>query len=139
MRGRDSLSLGRLGANRKSFGLLRSITEHSQRESERQPCAQFVHRMAIGEGMTQPNIETKIIANAPNQTDQSRYRFRLAKFVFVEDLRNRPDGPLRRPLNDTAEKDIASMLAGERRLGVQVDGSPIPALRDDAGQTRTDT
>jgi len=93
--------------------------------------------MAVREGMTQPDVEIEIVANAPNQTDQSRYRFRLAKFVFVEDLRYRPDHPLPRPLDDAAEKDIAVMVTGECRLGVQVDRSPVPSLRYDAGQTCT--
>ena len=94
--------------------------------------------MAVREGMPQSEVETEIVANAPNETDQSRYRFRFAKFIFVEDLCHRPDRPCRRPLDNAAEKDIAVMLAGKCRLGVQVDRSPIPSLRYDAGQTRTD-
>ena len=95
--------------------------------------------MAIREGVAQPNVETKIIANAPNQTDQPGYCFSFAKFVFVEELCHRPDRPFRRPLDDAANEHISMMVAGERGLRVQVDCSPIPALRDDASQTRPDT
>ncbi len=75
------------------FGLSGATTELSQRKSERQPCAHFVDWMAIRESMTQPNVETEIVANPPDETDQTGYRLGLAKFLFIEKLCNRPDRP----------------------------------------------
>src|SRR5258708_34707000 len=93
--------------------------------------------MAIRERMTEPDIEAQIVANSPNETDQTRYRFRFAKFAFVEDLGDRPDRPFRRALDDAANKNIAMMFAGQRHLTIQLDGYPIPSLRGDARQPRS--
>ena len=94
--------------------------------------------MAIRESMPQSNVKTEVIANFPDETDQSRYRFRFAKFVFVEYLCNRPDRPFRRSLDYAIQKNIAVMFAGKRHRGVQVDRSPIPSLRYDPGQAGAD-
>ena len=74
-------------------GLSGATIELPQRKSERQPCAHFVDRMAVGESMTQPDVEAQIITDAPNETDQTGYRLGLAKFPFIKNLRDRPDRP----------------------------------------------
>jgi hypothetical protein len=50
--------------------LHRATTELAQRKAERQSCAHFVDWMAVRERMTQPYVETEVIANFPNETDQ---------------------------------------------------------------------
>jgi hypothetical protein len=74
---RPSLTRDRRDRNRDRYetlglsGLSGATTELSQRKSERQPRAHFVDWMAVGEGMTQPDVETEVIADFPNQTDQT--------------------------------------------------------------------
>jgi len=78
--------------------------------------------MAIRESMPQPDVETEIVAHPPDEADQTRYRFRFAKLVFVEKLCNGPDRPLSWSLDDAAQKQIAVMIARKRGRGIQVDG-----------------
>ena len=75
------------------FGLSGGTAEERHRKAERQSCAHFVDWMAIRESMTQPNVETEIVANPPDETDQTGYRLGSAKFLFIEKLCNRPDRP----------------------------------------------
>ena len=75
------------------FGLSGGTAEERYRKAERQSCAHFVDWMAIRESMTQPNVETEIVANPPDETDQTGYRLGSAKFLFIEKLCNRPDRP----------------------------------------------
>src|SRR5258705_5155316 len=121
------------------FGLSGGTAEERYRKAERQSCAHFVDWMATRESMTQPNVETEIVANPPDETDQTGYRLRSTKFLFIEKLCNRPDCPFRWSLYNAAKKQISMMVAGKGSLSVQVDRSPVPALGDDSGQTSTDT
>ena len=74
-------------------GLKGTTTEHFQRKGKRQSCAHFVDWMAVRESMTQPDVETEVIADPPNETDQTGYRFQFAKFFLVEKLCDGPDRP----------------------------------------------
>jgi hypothetical protein len=49
--------------------------------------------MPIRERMPQSDVETEIIANLPNETDQSGYRAELAERPFDEKLGDRPHSP----------------------------------------------
>src|SRR5262245_25394142 len=84
--------------------------------------------------MTHTDIERQIIADPPDQADKAGQGFRLAKFLLVENLGNRAHRPLRWPFDDHASKEVGAMLTGELRDAVQVYGSPVPALRHDAGK-----
>ena len=88
--------------------------------------------------MTKSNIESEIIANLPYGTDEPGYRMRLAKLFLVEDFRNGTHLPLRRPLKDCADKLVRMVISRERRLGIEVDSTPFPALRYDPGHARTE-
>jgi hypothetical protein len=52
-------------------GLSGATTELSQGKSESHPGAHFVDWMAVRESMAQPEVETEVIADFPNQTDQA--------------------------------------------------------------------
>jgi hypothetical protein len=92
--------------------------------------------MAVRERVTEPDIETEVVADLPNKTDQSGYCFRFAKLVFVKELCDWPDRPIYWSLDDAAKKHIGVMVAGERGLSIQVDRPPVPPLRDDAREAR---
>jgi hypothetical protein len=53
--------------------------ERSKGKAKRQSGTHFVHRMTIRESMPQSDVETEIIANLPNETDQSGYGVELAE------------------------------------------------------------
>src|SRR5262249_23709065 len=57
---------------------------------------------------------------------------------LVEDFRDGANGPRIWSFDDSVEEEITMMVAGKRSLGIQVDGAPIPALRNDAGEARAD-
>jgi hypothetical protein len=52
----------------------------------------------------------------------------LAEFLLVKDFGNRPDSPFERSFDDGVQKDLAVMVTGKGRLGVEVNGASIPAL-----------
>ena len=89
--------------------------------------------------MANGHVEGQVIASLPDQTEQARYCVRLICLVFVEDFGDRTHGPLGRPLDDHPGKNVAVVLAGQRRGDIEVNHAPIPSLRDDARQARTDT
>ena len=99
--------------------------EKRKREAERQARANFVHRMSVRQRVTYADIETQIVANPPDQADQTGYRFRLAKFVLVENFRDRPNGPCRWSLENGVKENIAVMIAGEGGLRIEMDCSQI--------------
>jgi hypothetical protein len=72
-------------------GLFLVAKEGIQRKAERQSCTHFVDWMTVRESMTQPDIETEVVANLPNETDQTGYCFGFAKFVLVKKLGDRSD------------------------------------------------
>jgi hypothetical protein len=74
-------------------GLSGATTEHCQRKAERQPGAHFVDGTAVREGITQPDVEAEVITDPPNETYQTGYCFRSAKFVLVEKLCDWSDRP----------------------------------------------
>lgn len=78
---------------RGTWGLpgLSATTELLQRKSERKPCAHFADWMAVGESMTQPDVEAEVVTDAQNEADQTGYRLGLAKFLFIKQLRDGPD------------------------------------------------
>src|SRR5262249_29198251 len=100
----------------------------NDREREAQPGPYFVERMAVRHRVAEPEVERQVIADLPDQAHQARYGFCLPELPLVENLGHRPHGPFRGTLDDRADKEIAMVLAGERRGYIQVDGSPIPAL-----------
>ncbi len=90
------------------------------------------------ERVTYRDVEAEIIAHAIDQSDQAAECLLLSELVLVEDLGDGANRPRIWPFHDGIEKEIAMMIAGERGLGIQEDGAPIPALRDDAGEACAD-
>src|SRR5262249_55160484 len=84
--------------------------------------------------MAQANVKGKVLADLPDQTDEAGQGFRLAKFLLIEKLGDRAYRPFRWPFDDHASEEIGVMLTGEFGNAVQVNCSPVPALRHDAGQ-----
>jgi hypothetical protein len=109
-------------------GMRRAAVKEREWKAKGQSCAYFIHRMSICERVTQRDVETQIIANFPDESDQSGNRLRFAKLVFVEKLCNRPDRPFYWSLDDTANEHIRMMVTGERGFSIQVDRSPVPPL-----------
>src|SRR4249920_2941869 len=98
--------------------------EKREREAECQARANFVHRMSVRQRVTYADVETQIVANPPDQADQTGYRFRLAKFVLVENLRDRPNGPCRWSPENGVKEIIAVMTAREGGVPNEMDCSP---------------
>src|SRR5262245_44835433 len=55
-----------------------------------------------------------------------------ANIALIKEFGDRSHGPVMWTLDDTVEKVVDMLLAGELKLRVEVDRSPVPALRDDA-------
>src|SRR5262249_51849689 len=108
--------------------------QRRQRETDGHACPELVDRMATGESVAHARIEGQVLAYLPDQSDEAGDGFRLGNFLLVEDLRDRPHRPLRRPFDDHAGEEIGVVFTGELRDTVQVNGAPVPALRYDAGQ-----
>src|SRR5215470_8914938 len=109
-----------------------------QREADRHACPNLVDRMTVRQGVPRPDIEGQVLAGLPDQTDEAGDGFRLAKFLLVEDFSDRAHSPLRWPFDDHASKEISVLLTGELGEAVQMNCSPVPALRYDAGQACTE-
>jgi hypothetical protein len=58
------------------------------------------------------------------------------EFLFVEHLGHWLHSPLRLAFDNGAEKDIGVVIADESGRRVEIDRAPIPALRDDPGDTQ---
>jgi hypothetical protein len=64
--------------------------------------------------------------------DQAGTSLELADIALVKEFRDRPHRPVVRALNNGVENIIGMLVAGQRRTGIEVQGNPIPPLRDDA-------
>src|SRR5476649_454324 len=95
--------------------------------------------MANGQSMAKPDIETQVVADLPDRSDQARNCVRLSKFFLVEHFRHRSHLPFRRPFHDDSSEDIAMLFARKRGGGVEMNRTPIPALRDDPCNARAKT
>src|SRR5262249_54628026 len=103
-----------------------------QREADREASADLAHRMAADQRPAEAGVEAELVVDLPDRADQARDGARDADLVLDEHLRHRPHLPLDRPLDDRAEKDVRVVVARERGLAVEMDRSPVEALRDDA-------
>jgi hypothetical protein len=83
-------------------------------------------------------IERKIVADLPDSTDQSGRRFPESHLAIIDDLPNRTDFPVIRPLDDGAEKYLAVILPVECKFRREMDGHRTEAVGDDARPTSTE-
>src|SRR6266478_177165 len=95
--------------------------------------------MPIHDGMAKADVEAEVILHLPNGTNQARDGSRLSDLLFVEKLRDRPYLPLRWPLDDAAQKEVGAIVTRELGDDVGVYRSPVPALRHDRAEARTET
>jgi hypothetical protein len=84
--------------------------------------------MAVRQRVAHGDVEGELVADLPDQTDQTGNGFLLAEFLLVKDFRDRPHLPFRWPFDDGADKDIGAMVPGQRSLGIEMDRSPILPL-----------
>jgi len=91
--------------------------------------------MAVRERVAKGNIEGKLVADLPDQPDEPRNRFFHAELLLIKKLRDRPHLPFEWAFDDGANKSIGVMVSRQQRFDIEIDRSPIPALRDDTGGT----
>src|SRR5882762_5241165 len=134
-------STGECAAFDRSFTghLIGFAAAKAQRESERHAGADFVDRMAVHQRMAQADIDGQVLAHLPYRADKSGDGARLAELFLVEDLRHGPHGPFGRSFDDRPNEEIGAVLAREGSGSIEVHGTPVPALRDDAGDACTET
>src|SRR5215475_5118362 len=110
-----------------------------KRKAERHSGAKLFDWMAVHDAMAKADVEAEVILHLPDRTDEAGHRSRLPDFLFVEEFRDWSDLPLRGPLDDASHKDVGMIVAREFGDDVSVHRSPIPALRYDRAEARTET
>src|SRR6266481_4793710 len=70
--------------------------------------------MPVGQRMAKSDVEAELVADLPDRADEAGYGLRRAKFVLVEDFRDRAHLPLGWPLYDRSDKDIGMLIARNR-------------------------
>src|SRR6266480_571255 len=92
--------------------------------------------MAIGKRVAKGDIEGELVVDLPDQTHQCRNRLFQAKLFLVKKLRHRPHLPLEWAFDDGANKNIGMMVSRQQSFDIEMNRSPIPALRDNTGPAR---
>src|SRR4051812_22991032 len=105
-----------------------------QRKPEGQTRPDLINRVAIRDRMSHCEIGGDVLVDLPDQTDQTGYGFEPSELLLVENLGDWSHRPFCGTLDDGAQKNVAMVLAGERCRCVQMDSTPIPALRDNQGR-----
>src|SRR6516164_6185432 len=116
-----------------------------RREKPRQEIRAFCHAkgeghagtdlaggLAIDARAAQPKVNCNIVLDLPDRADQGGAGSKQANIALVEEFGNRPHWPVMRTLDNAVEKVISVLLAGELNLRVEVDRSPVRAVRNDA-------
>src|SRR6516165_1417594 len=86
--------------------------------------------------MANGHIKGELVADLPDQSDQPRNRLFHAELFLIKKLRHRPHLPLEWTFNDGTDKNIGMMVSRQRSFDIEMDRSPLPALRDNAGPAR---
>ena len=73
------------------------------------------------------------VADLPDHANKPGNGLLETEFLLIKDLRDRPDLPLRWAFDDAADKNIGVVVSRQRGFCVEVNRSPIAALRDNAG------
>src|SRR6266852_156628 len=95
--------------------------------------------MSIHDGMTKAHVEAEIVLHLPDRTDQAGYDSQLSDPFFVKELGDRPHLPLRGPLDNATQEEVGAAVAREFGDDVGVHRPPVPALRHDRAEARTET
>jgi len=99
--------------------------------------ADLAGRLAIDARSAQSKVDCNIVLDLPNCPDKGGPGSKQAYIALIKDLGDRPHGPVMRTLDDAVEKVIGVLLAGYLNLCIEVDRSPVPALRDDSVKHRS--
>src|SRR5215831_12371218 len=82
-------------------------------------------------------VDSDIVLHLPDRPDQDRTGSKQADILLVKSLGYWAHHPVVRTLDDRVEEIIGVLLSGQRDLGVEVDYSPVPALRGDGVHNRS--
>ena len=93
--------------------------------------ADLAGRLAIDARSAQSKVDCNIVLDLPNCPDKGGPASKQANIALIEEFRDRSHGPVMRTFDDGVEKVIGMLLARKLNLRVEVDRSPVPALRDD--------
>ena len=69
---------------------------------------------------------------------RSGYSSELAELLLVEEFGDGADLPIVGTFNDHAGKGVGMLVSGQGDGTVEMNGAPIPALRGNSGEARTD-
>jgi hypothetical protein len=90
--------------------------------------------LAIGARAAQAKVNRDIVLDLPDCPDEGGAGSKQADIALIKGFGDRSHWPVMRTLDNRVEKVIHMLLAGELNLSIEVGRSPVPALRDDAGE-----
>jgi hypothetical protein len=108
----------------------------AERNGEGYSGADFIATMTVGQRVAKGDIEGEFVVDLPDQSDQPGDRLFQAELFLIKELRDRPHLPLDWAFQDGSNKNIGMMLSRQQGFDIEMDCSPIPALRDNAGPAR---
>jgi hypothetical protein len=88
--------------------------------------------LAIGARAAQAKVNCDIVLHLPDRPDEGGAGSKQADIALIKDFGDRSHRPVTRTLDDRVEEIIGMLLAGKLNLRVEMDGPPVPALRDNA-------
>src|ERR1700722_443856 len=95
--------------------------------------------MSIDKRVAERQVEGEFVIDLPDGPGQGGVRLRYVDDAVRIDFKDRPDLPFARAFDDGVKEKLSMLIWGEIRFHVEVNGSPIPALRDDSAPTKADT
>jgi hypothetical protein len=116
----------------------RGLAEN-ERKSEGHAEAQLTDGTTVNRRIAHRRVERQLVVHLPYGSDQAGKSLRLRDDAVRIDFKNWPDFPFDRSLNDGVEKKLAMLIGREIRGRIEVNRSPVPALRHYSGQPKSDT
>src|SRR4051794_5674693 len=90
--------------------------------------------MLVDARSAQREINRDIFFQLPDRANESGSRLKTSDVAFVKDFPDRAHGPVMRAFADQTDKEIGVLSTGQRRCGVEMQSTPLPSLRDNAGK-----
>src|SRR5690242_6693508 len=90
--------------------------------------------MLVNARSAEREINRDIFFQLPDRPDKSGSRLKTPDVALVKDFSDWAHRPVMRAFADQTDEEIGVLLAGQRRRGVEMQGTPLPSLRDDAGK-----
>ena len=97
-------------------------------EGEGHPGTDLPRRVIIQARSTQAEVDSEIVFDLPDRSDQSRFGLNPPEIAFVGNLGDRANWPIVRAFEDRTEKQIRMLLPSDPRCSVQVDRNRLPPL-----------